>query len=151
MELLSINYPNGYMKIDMDFFFPADPARLRKLFRVVDMADDCGELRRQAADFCRARAAELSEERPSYARAAVNCHTRATELQNDIDRQQARLDRLERYRVPKETLKRERGALRELKGRQRMLMADFRSYRHRFESAGKKVEKLKKNVEVIES
>ena len=56
-HLLSIIYPSGRMDIYMDRFFPIDQARLRKLLRVVDMADNRDELRKQMADFCRARAA----------------------------------------------------------------------------------------------
>lgn len=124
-HLLSIIYPSGRMDIYMDRFFPIDQARLRKLLHVVDMADNRDELRKQMADFCRARAEELFQ----HAQKTDDGHTMATDLREAIKRQQERLDNLKKRQANKYYQDKERRKLKELK----------------------EAERLKKNAEVIES
>lgn len=124
-HLLSIIYPSGRMDIYMDRFFPIDQARLRKLLRVVDMADNRDELRKQMADFCRARAEELFQ----HAQKTDDGHTMATDLREAIKRQQERLDNLKKRQANKYYQDKERRKLKELK----------------------EAERLTKNAEVIES
>lgn len=124
-HLLSIIYPSGRMDIYMDRFFPIDQARLRKLLRVVDMADNRDELRKQSADFCRARAEELFQ----HAQKTDDGHTMATDLREAIKRQQERLDNLKKRQANKYYQDKERRKLKELK----------------------EAERLTKNAEVIES
>ena len=124
-HLLSIIYPSGRMDIYMDRFFPIDQARLRKLLRVVDMADNRDELRKQSADFCRARAEELFQ----HAQKTDDGHTMATDLREAIKRQQERLDNLKKHQANKDYQDKERRKLKELK----------------------EAERLTKNAEVIES
>lgn len=37
MEIITINYPNGYMTINLDTFFPTSQSNFKKLLKVIEM------------------------------------------------------------------------------------------------------------------
>ena len=135
----------GHMTVVLDAFFPTDAARLRKLLRAV-VVQHCGQ-----------RAQALMDGRSDLANQAINYHTKATELQPEIDKMARQVDTLQRYvktyckrggQGYRQQLKELKAQLKEIKEQQRHALTLYRDYQRRFVGAEKEAEKLKKNVEV---
>lgn len=136
----------GHMTVVLDAFFPTDATRLRKLLSIIDEDyEHQDELRAVVVQHCGQRAQ------------AVNYHTKATELQPEIDKMARQVDTLQRYvktyckrggQGYRQQLKELKAQLKEVKKQQRHALTLYRDYQRRFVGAEKEAEKLKKNVEV---
>ena len=148
----------GHMTVVLDAFFPTDAARLRKLLCIIDEDyEHRDELRAVVVQHCGQRAQALMDGRSDLANQAVNYHTKATELQPEIDKMARQVDTLQRYvktyckrggQGYRQQLKELKAQLKEVKKQQRHALTLYRDYQRRFVGAEKEAEKLKKNVEV---
>lgn len=148
----------GHMTVVLDAFFPTDATRLRKLLSIIDEDyEHRDELRAVVVQHCGQRAQALMDGRSDLANQAVNYHTKATELQPEIDKMARQVDTLQRYvktyckrggQGYRQQLKELKAQLKEVKKQQRHALTLYRDYQRRFVSAEKEAEKLKKNVEV---
>lgn len=148
----------GHMTVVLDEFFPTDAARVRKLLSIIDEDyEHRDELRAVVVQHCGQRAQALMDGRSDLANQAVNYHTKATELQPEIDKMARQVDTLQRYvktyckrggQGYRQQLKELKAQLKEVKKQQRHALTLYRDYQRRFVGAEKEAEKLKKNVEV---
>lgn len=148
----------GRMTVVLDAFFPTDATRLRKLLSIIDEDyEHQDELRAVVVQHCGQRAQALMDGRSDLANQAVNYHTKATELQPEIDKMARQVDTLQRYvktyckrggQGYRQQLKELKAQLKEVKKQQRHALTLYRDYQRRFVGAEKEAEKLKKNVEV---
>ena len=148
----------GHMTVVLDAFFPTDATRLRKLLSIIDEDyEHRDELRAVVVQHCGQRAQALMDGRSDLANQAVNYHTKATELQPEIDKMARQVDTLQRYvktyckrggQGYRQQLKELKAQLKEAKKQQRHALTLYRDYQRRFVGAEKEAEKLKKNVEV---
>lgn len=148
----------GHMTVVLDEFFPTDATRLRKLLSIIDEDyEHQDELRAVVVQHCGQRAQALMDGRSDLANQAVNYHTKATELQPEIDKMARQVDTLQRYvktyckrggQGYRQQLKELKAQLKEVKKQQRHALTLYRDYQRRFVGAEKEAEKLKKNVEV---
>lgn len=148
----------GHMTVVLDAFFPTDATRLRKLLSIIDEDyEHQDELRAVVVQHCGQRAQALMDGRSDLANQAVNYHTKATELQPEIDKMARQVDALQRYvkthckrggQGYRQQLKELKAQLKEVKKQQRHALTLYRDYQRRFVGAEKEAEKLKKNVEV---
>ncbi|ANU54905.1 hypothetical protein I5Q82_05490 [Acutalibacter muris] len=148
----------GHMTVMLDAFFPTDAARLRKLLSIIDEDyEHRDELRAVVVQHCGQRAQALMDGRSDLANQAINYHTKATELQPEIDKMARQVDTLQRYvktyckrggQGYRQQLKELKAQLKEIKEQQRHALTLYRDYQRRFVGAEKEAEKLKKNVEV---
>lgn len=148
----------GHMTVVLDAFFPTDATRLRKLLSIIDEDyEHRDELRAVVVQHCGQRARALMDGRSDLANQAVNYHTKATELQPEIDKMARQVDTLQRYvktyckrggQGYRQQLKELKAQLKEVKKQQRHALTLYRDYQRRFVGAEKEAEKLKKNVEV---
>ena len=148
----------GHMTVVLDAFFPTDATRLRKLLSIIDEDyEHRDELRAVVVQHCGQRAQALMDGRSDLANQAVNYHTKATELQPEIDKMARQVDTLQRYvktyckrggQGYRQQLKELKAQLKEVKKQQRHALTLYRDYKRRFVGAEKEAEKLKKNVEV---
>lgn len=148
----------GHMTVVLDAFFPTDATRLRKLLSIIDEDyEHQDELRAVVVQHCGQRAQALMDGRSDLANQAVNYHTKATELQPEIDKMARQVDTLQRYvktyckrggQGYRQQLKELKAQLKEVKKQQRHALTLYRDYQRRFVGAEKETEKLKKNVEV---
>ena len=148
----------GHMTVVLDAFFLTDATRLRKLLSIIDEDyEHRDELRAVVVQHCGQRAQALMDGRSDLANQAVNYHTKATELQPEIDKMARQVDTLQRYvktyckrggQGYRQQLKELKAQLKEVKKQQRHALTLYRDYQRRFVGAEKEAEKLKKNVEV---
>lgn len=148
----------GHMTVVLDAFFPTDATRLRKLLSIIDEDyEHRDELRAVVVQHCGQRAQALMDGRSDLANQAVNYHTKATELQPEIDKMARQVDTLQQYiktyckrggQGYRQQLKELKAQLKEVKKQQRHALTLYRDYQRRFVGAEKEAEKLKKNVEV---
>lgn len=148
----------GHMTVVLDAFFPTDATRLRKLLSIIDEDyEHRDELRAVVVQHRGQRAQALMDGRSDLANQAVNYHTKATELQPEIDKMARQVDTLQRYvktyckrggQGYRQQLKELKAQLKEVKKQQRHALTLYRDYQRRFVGAEKEAEKLKKNVEV---
>lgn len=148
----------GHMTVVLDAFFPTDATRLRKLLSIIDEDyEHRDELRAVVVQHCGQRAQTLMDGRSDLANQAINYHTKATELQPEIDKMARQVDTLQRYvktyckrggQGYRQQLKELKAQLKEIKEQQRHALTLYRDYQRRFVGAEKEAEKLKKNVEV---
>lgn len=148
----------GHMTVVLDAFFSTDATRLRKLLSIIDEDyEHRDELRAVVVQHCGQRAQALMDGRSDLANQAVNYHTKATELQPEIDKMARQVDTLQRYvktyckrggQGYRQQLKELKAQLKEVKKQQRHALTLYRDYQRRFVGAEKEAEKLKKNVEV---
>lgn len=148
----------GHMTVVLDAFFPTDATRLRKLLSIIDEDyEHRDELRAVVVQHCGQRAQALMDGRSDLANQAVDYHTKATELQPEIDKMARQVDTLQRYvktyckrggQGYRQQLKELKAQLKEVKEQQRHALTLYRDYQRRFVGAEKEAEKLKKNVEV---
>lgn len=148
----------GHMTVVLDAFFPTDATRLRKLLSIIDEDyEHQDELRAVVVQHCGQRAQALMDGRSDLANQAINYHTKATELQPEIDKMARQVDTLQRYvktyckrggQGYRQQLKELKAQLKEVKKQQRHALTLYRDYQRRFVGAEKEAEKLKKNVEV---
>lgn len=148
----------GHMTVVLDAFFPTDATRLRKLLSIIDEDyEHRDELRAVVVQHCGQRAQALMDGRSDLANQAVNYHTKATELQPEIDKMARQVDTLQKYvktyckrggQGYRQQLKELKAQLKEVKKQQRHALTLYRDYQRRFVGAEKEAEKLKKNVEV---
>lgn len=148
----------GHMTVVLDAFFPTDATRLRKLLSIIDEDyEHQDELRAVVVQHCGQRAQALMDGRSDLANQAINYHTKATELQPEIDKMARQVDTLQRYvktyckrggQGYRQQLKELKAQLKEIKEQQRHALTLYRDYQRRFVGAEKEAEKLKKNVEV---
>ncbi len=148
----------GHMTVVLDAFFPTDATRLRKLLSIIDEDyEHRDELRAVVVQHCGQRAQALMDGRSDLANQAVNYHTKATELQPEIDKMARQVDTLQRYvktyckrggQGYRQQLKELKAQLKEVKEQQRRALSLYRDYQRQFVGAEKEAEKLKKNVEV---
>ena len=148
----------GHMTVVLDAFFPTDAARLRKLLSIIDEDyEHRDELRAVVVQHCGQRAQALMDGRSDLANQAINYHTKATELQPEIDKMARQVDTLQRYvktyckrggQGYRQQLKELKAQLKDIKEQQRHALTLYRDYQRRFVGAEKEAEKLKKNVEV---
>lgn len=149
----------GHMTVVLDEFFPTDATRLRKLLSIIDEDyEHRDELRAVVVQHCGQRARALMDGRSDLANQAVNCHTKATELQPEIDKMTWQVDALQQYiktyckrgggQGYRQQLKELKAQLKDIKEQQRHALTLYRDYQRRFVGAEKEAEKLKKNVEV---
>lgn len=149
----------GHMTVVLDAFFPTDATRLRKLLSIIDEDyEHRDELRAVVVQHCGQRAQALMDGRSDLANQAVNYHTKATELQPEIDKMARQVDTLQRYvktyckrgggQGYRQQLKELKAQLKDIKEQQRHALTLYRDYKRRFVGAEKEAEKLKKNVEV---
>ena len=136
----TFNEGRGHMTIVLDKFFPTDATRLRKLLKLVDEDyEHRDELRAIIVQHCGQRASALLDGRKDLANKAVEQHTRATEMQPEIDKLTGQIERLAEYCKTKEVKQRQRDAL-----------ASYRDYQREFVSAENRANRLKKNAEVAD-
>ena len=147
----------GHMTVVLDAFFPTDATRLRKLLSIIDEDYEHRDELRAVVQHCGQRAQALMDGRSDLANQAVNYHTKATELQPEIDKIARQVDTLQRYvktyckrggQGYRQQLKELKAQLKEVKKQQRHALTLYRDYQRRFVGAEKEAEKLKKNVEV---
>lgn len=147
----------GHMTVVLDAFFPTDATRLRKLLSIIDEDYEHRDELRAVVQHCGQRAQALMDGRSDLANQAVNYHTKATELQPEIDKMARQVDTLQRYvktyckrggQGYRQQLKELKAQLKEVKKQQRHALTLYRDYQRRFVGAEKEAEKLKKNVEV---
>ena len=149
----------GHMTVVLDAFFPTDATRLRKLLSIIDEDyEHRDELRAVVVQHCGQRAQALMDGRSDLANQAVNYHTKATELQPEIDKMARQVDTLQRYvktyckrgggQGYRQQLKELKAQLKGIREQQRHALTLYRDYKRRFVGAEKEAEKLKKNVEV---
>lgn len=147
----------GHMTVVLDAFFPTDATRLRKLLSIIDEDYEHRDKLRAVVQHCSQRAQALMDGRSDLANQAVNYHTKATELQPEIDKMARQVDTLQRYvktyckrggQGYRQQLKELKAQLKEVKKQQRHALTLYRDYQRRFVGAEKEAEKLKKNVEV---
>lgn len=148
----------GHMTVVLDAFFPTDATRLRNLLSIIDEDyEHQDELRAVVVQHCGQRAQALMDGRSDLANQAVNYHTKATELQPEIDKMARQVDTLQRYvktyckrggQGYRQQLKELKAQLKNVKKQQRHALTLYRDYQRRFVGAEKEAEKLKKNVEV---
>lgn len=148
----------GHMTVVLDALFPTDATRLRKLLSIIDEDyEHRDELRAVVVQHCGQRAQALMDGRSDLANQAVDYHTKATELQPEIDKMARQVDTLQRYvktyckrggQGYRQQLKELKAQLKEVKEQQRHALTLYRDYQRRFVGAEKEAEKLKKNVEV---
>ena len=153
----TFNEGRGHMTIVLDKFFPTDATRLRKLLKLVDEDyEHRDELRDTIVQHCGQRASALLDGRRDLANKAVEQHTRATEMQPEIDKLTGQIERLAEYcktkegRAYREQLKELKAKLKDLKQRQRDALASYRDYQREFVSAENRANRLKKNAEVAD-
>lgn len=161
---LTIKYPHGTMNIFMEEFFPTTSGNIRKLYKkVIGLIRDQGEQDRITKEILEYLEFELKEAEDeevlrSYANASVSAHTKATEIQEYIDRQQDKVDRLKEHiaalpyrekRMYADTMKAEKEKLKVAERKQKSYMHDFRYHKKEFERRKSIVEKLKANIETI--
>lgn len=159
-KIINITFHQGmrHMTVVLDAFFPTDATRLRKLLSIIDEDyEHRDELRAVVVQHCGQRAQALMDGRSDLANQAVNYHTKATELQPEIDKMARQVDTLQRYvktyckrggQGYRQQLKELKAQLKEVKKQQRHALTLYRDYQRRFVGAEKEAEKLKKNVEV---
>ena len=149
----------GHMTVVLDEFFPTDATRLRKLLSIIDEDyEHRDELRAVVVQHCGQRAQALMDGQSDLANRAVNYHTKATELQPEIDKMAQQVDTLQKYikayckrgggQGYRQQLKELKAQLKDIKEQQRHALTLYRDYQRRFVGAEKEAEKLKKNVEV---
>lgn len=153
----TFNEGRGHMTIVLDKFFPTGATRLRKLLKLVDEDyEHRDELRAAIVQHCSQRASALLDGRKDLANKAVEQHTRATEMQPEIDKLTGQIERLAEYcktkegRAYREQLKELKAKLKDLKQRQRDALASYRDYQREFVSAENRANRLKKNAEVAD-
>lgn len=153
----TFNEGRGHMTIVLDKFFPTDATRLRKLLKLVDEDyEHRDELRAIIVQHCGQRASALLDGRRDPANKAVEQHTRATEMQPEIDKLTGQIERLAEYcktkegRAYREQLKELKAKLKDLKQRQCDALASYRDYQREFVSAENRANRLKKNAEVAD-
>lgn len=148
----------GHMTVVLDEFFPTDATRLRKLLSIIDEDyEHRDELRAVVVQHCGQRAQAPMDSRSDLANRAVDYHTKATELQPEIDKLARQIDSLQQYiktyckrggQGYRQQLKELKAQLKDIKEQQRHALTLYRDYQRRFVGAEKEAEKLKKNVEV---
>lgn len=152
----TFNEGRGHMTIVLDKFFPTDATRLRKLLKLVDEAECRDELRAAIVQHCGRRASAFMDGQKDLANKAVGYHTKATELQPEIDKLAGQIERLAEYcktkegRVYREQLKELKAKLKDKKQEQRDALASYRDYQRKFVSAENQANRLKKNAEVAD-
>lgn len=156
----SFNGGRGHATIMLDKFFPTGVARLRKLLKMVDEDEHRDELRATIVQHCGRRASGLLDERRNLANKAVEYHTKATELQPEIDRLTGQIDAVQKYiktfcskrggQGYRSQLKELKAQLKNKKEEQRSLFSAYRDYQRQFVSAENQAKKLKKNAEVVD-
>ena len=153
----TFNDSRGHMTIVLDKFFPTDATRLRKLLRTVNEDyEHRDELRAIIVQHCGQRASALLDGRRDLANKALEQHTRATEMQPEIDKLTSQIERLTEYcktkegRAYREQLKELKAKLKDMKQRQRDALASYRDCQRKFVSAGNRANRLKKNAEAVD-
>lgn len=159
-KIINITFHQGmeHMTVVLDEFFPTDATRLRKLLSIIDEDyEHRDELRAVVVQHCGQRAQALMDSRSDLANRAVDYHTKATELQPEIDKLARQIDSLQQYiktyckrggQGYRQQLKELKAQLKDIKEQQRHALTLYRDYQRRFVGAEKEAEKLKKNVEV---
>ena len=163
-SMLSINYPNGNMTINMMQFFPATGAMIRKLYKsVISLVWDIREqteITDRILKYVDMRARECGNEEllKALASESVSAHTRATELEEDIVKQSQKVDRMKELvscvspadrKTYKDSLKAEKEELSRLKQRKKDLISHSRFYQNEFNQAKSRAEKFKQNYELV--
>ena len=157
----TFNEGRGHMTIVLDKFFPTDATRLRKLLKLVDEDyDHRVELRAIIVQHCGQRASALLDGRRDLANKAVEQHTRAAEMQPEINKLTGQIDAVQKYiktfcskrggQGYRSQLKELKAQLKNKKEEQRSLLSAFRDYQRQFVSAENQAKKLKKNAEVAD-
>lgn len=157
----SFNGGRGHATIVLDKFFPTDATRLRKLLKIVDEDyEHRDELRVTIVQHCSRRASELLDGRRYLANKAVEYHTKATELQPEIDKLTGQIDAMQKYiktfcskkggQGYRAQLKELKAQLKNKKEEQRHALSVYRDYQRQFVSAENTANKLKKNAEVAD-
>ncbi len=162
-NIINITYHEGrgHMTVVLDKFFPTDVTRLRKLLKVIDEDyEHRDELRAVVVQHCGQRAQALMDSRSDLANRAVDYHTKATELQPEIDKLARQIDSLQQYiktyckrggQGYRQQLKELKAQLKKnAKEQQRRALSLYRDYQRQFVSAEKNAERLKKNAEVAD-
>lgn len=163
METINITFNGGRgrMTIRLGEFFPTGTARVRKLLKIIREDWEHGdELRTDIVQHCEQCVTALKASLKDYANEAVNLHTKATEMQPDIDRMEQRIKIEQHYldtrRIDKATakmyrdqLKAEKKHLSEKKKLQQDYLAGSRKSEQRFKRAQRDIELLEKNAEVV--
>lgn len=159
-----ITYPNGKMSLVMDQFFPTSAHNIRLLFLKTIALN--WEDRQQTADdilhWLKEAHGNLDVENNLRFRAntCVNQKTKAKEMQEDIDRTAAQIDKMKVYlkemargagkKAYREKLKCEKEKLKGLKETQRNLMHDAQYQNGEFIKLQALDKKFKANIELIE-
>ena len=150
----------------MPKFFPAPATVVRKLFKgTIALLWDWKERERITQDilqWLKNKLEELDSEAilKCYANECVNTRTQAAEMQGDIDRQAAQIQKMKVYleEMPKGYGKKayrakiqdENEKLKALKLKQKSLMEHSRFYKANFNKVQATVNKYKSNIELIE-
>ena len=154
--------PGGHIQLNLPEFFPASKGNIRKLFQKVIGLNWEGRVgaAKEILEYLdrRVEALDAAGTMKKYANKAVSAHTKAGEMQERIDKQAGRVDRMQEFirTVPKgrqkqyrENLKQEKQALKTLKERQRGLMDEFRHYQNGITRVKREEARLKDNIELI--
>lgn len=158
---ITFNGGRGRMAIALDYFFPTDKRKLRKLLEVIK--EDYGhedELRAAIIRHCEERAKVLENDLKALANETVQLRTKAVEMQPDIDRIAAYIQSEQNYlgtchvskatkKMYQEQLKNKKKALSERKKLQRDYSSSSRIAERRFRAIQQAITKLKENAEVV--
>ena len=163
-NVCSITYPHGRMNLYMPKFFPAPNSVVRKLFRSVislNYEDRC-QIAQDILEWLKNSLNELDADAVLVccANECVNARTLAKEMQPDIDRQEAQIQKMKIYleEMPKGKVKtayrakiqEENKKLKELKEKQKSYVGYSKFYNGEFIKMQAKVKKFKGNIELIE-
>lgn len=133
---LLIKYPHGKMRIRLHSFFPCTAADTRKLMKVIALDDDRAGVVKALLGYLEDRydPESYTEMLKDHANACVNAKTKIREKSEDVEKQQARVDRVQEdmkalakgpaKKKAKEVLKAEKERLKALKEQVRNLKVD---------------------------
>jgi len=159
---MQINYPNGTMFINSEEFFPCPKVKLLKLMKIVGMNyyTECQEKGKEILNTLSESLENLDEVNTLklYANEAVSAKTAAGEMQDQIDKQAAVVEKGKKLipqmvpasrKYARERLKEEKEKLKTLKAKQKSLMAHYRYYDSEFKKVKSKAQKYRDNIEIV--
>lgn len=164
-NILVVNYPSGRLVLNMTEFFPNTALNTRKLIKKVigeiPFVEDRIPPVDRILEHLDAAIAVSEDEKvlKEYANLAVTAHTKAAEMQDYVDKQTEKVERMKKIfatfspiekKKHKPNLDKEKEILKGLKEKQSSYMVEYRMYKSQFNERQKRTEKLKKNRELIE-
>lgn len=159
-----IKYPNGKMSLRMERFFPTSAHNIRILFlkTIALNREDRWQTAQDILQWLKEALEAMDAERAmkEYANTCVERRTQAKEMQEDIDRQAAQIQKMNVYlkemargqgkKAYRKNLKAEKEKLKGLKDKQRNLKYDAQYQYAEFNRVQSLDKKFKENIELIE-